>query len=1071
MSRPRTQKPPDWLASAFAAALARPRFAFLSALIVLLAGGWAALRVPLEWSPQIELPALTVDAGWPGALTQAVEREVTSQVERAIEEVEGIAKIESETREGRAHLRVEIAADRRPELVMVEISNRLAALEDALPPGVRPRLAEEVPRGLEDQQDFLTLQLVGPGSPLELRSLAEQEIAPRLRSLPGIASVQVEGGEESELLLTLSAGLLERHRKGSEQIRAAVRDATLGRSLGFLRGGAESHLLWWPAIDTTEELLDLPIAMGGLSWPLRELGDLRHGPAPRRSISRVDGQPVVTLTIERSAGSHLFAAAEEVKTRLETLRQTLPAGVRLLVATDRSEDVRRELRDLAESTGLGMIGVVLLLVIFLRGWQPMLLVLFAAAVSLAAGLAILPAAGLTLNVLTLAGLGLLVGMLVDSATVVVEALELQRPLSAGAGTEEWGAAVARTFGQVFVPLLGGTATTCAIFLPLLYLSGELWQLFSAFAWVAAITLFFSLIVAALGIPIWAVLLRRHAPAANRARRASFERLLLRPYAIAARRPGLVLLLILAAIGLPMPLLPETIEKPEEGFAGRWQEPLAKIYNATLGSEKGRLLRRDLDPLLGGVTGIFLEKVRWGRALKFDDKKELFVTLRLPPGSDIARTDELMHKFEALALAEGEVEKTVARIGERVASLVVRFREGARLAGRPLELREEMVAMALTLAGVEVKIAGLTPTGFTSGIGRSNGLPIQVLGPRWETCGEVAARLAADLRRDPRVAAIDLEATVRNEPTPLETLQLGWSGDSFARTGVSSRQLADRLRTRLLSHQADFYLPVDGEPRLPLRIVQDDAEALELPDLLASRLFPDRPFRLADLASLERKRQPLLIERQDQQYRRLIRVEFQGPATAGIDLIEAVMEEQVLPTGYSLRRPSEGLGGDELRRQLGFVLALATFLVFLVMAAVLESWRLAFYCLTALPVAWIGIALAFVLSGENFAEGAFLGVILIVGITVNNTILLNYRYRDLAELKAGQPPARLALLALRQRLRPMWAITATTIAGLVPIAFMAKSGDFWLGMALAVIGGLVASTLLAPAMWVAWLTRR
>lgn len=352
----RRAAPPDWLVRWLGLALGRPRTALMSALVLLVAGAWAALvRLPLEWSPRIELPALLVDAAWPGASTLAVERDVTMPIESAIEELQGVAKIESETREGMAQLRVEVAPGRRPEYLLAELSDRLAALRSSLPPRVQPRLAEETPRGLENQQDFITLQLVGPLQPLELRRLAEEELAPRLRSLPGMASVLVEGGEENELLITLGAGALEQRRQGSEVVREKLREATQGRSAGLLRDGRESRLLWLPAVAKADQLMGLPVAAAG-SHPLalRELGQARRGAAPLRSIARVDGQPVVTLVLERAAGSHLLEVAARVAAKVEELRTILPEGLRLLIATDRSRDVRQELQRLFETTGLGL---------------------------------------------------------------------------------------------------------------------------------------------------------------------------------------------------------------------------------------------------------------------------------------------------------------------------------------------------------------------------------------------------------------------------------------------------------------------------------------------------------------------------------------------------------------------------------------------------------------------------------------------------------------------------------------------------------------------------------------------
>ena len=742
----------------------------------------------------------------------------------------------------------------------------------------------------------------------------------------------------------------------------------------------------------------------------------------------------------------------------------------ILVADDRSEDVNRELRDLAVRGGLGLLAILTVLIAMLDSARGAGAVLASAVFTLSAALALMHPLGLTFNLLTLAGLVLLFGLVVDNAVVVVAQLLSQRSSDPAGGAGAYVRTATRALSAVWLPLAGCTATTAVVFLPVASMSGELRSLFAPFAVLATVTLAVSLLSAVLVVPALGRYLPRPVPS-RRAHGRLARRFVLAPYHLASRHPRTTLLLLALAVGLPTPLLPDSLEEPEGGWPSIEEEQAADRYNQTWGSDTVRGLRRWIDPLLGGVTRPFLEEVELDRGMDFEARPELAVRLKLRPGSGIERADEMIHGFEELALAARSAERILCRVSEDLAVLRVIFPEDALQSTAPLLLRERLINRALSIADVEVSVSGILPTGFHSGLGDVTGLPVEAFGPSYDRLQEVAATFAQRLERDLGVAGVDIHAGRPGQPSGREVLRLRWGADAVARTGAQAREVAGLLRSRLATRVPSFYAPLEGDPRLPVRLVTADAEEQELEQLLGAPLTrgADGPLRLAGLANVTAERQPAAIERQDQQYKRYIQVFYRGPYRLGTGLIDREIKALELPPGFRLERPQPSFFNAETRSDIVWALLGGAGLVLLVLAAVLESWTLAGWVLLSLPLAWVGIALGFLSSGEGFAEGAFLGVLLTVGIAVNGSLLIADRFRRLRLARPTAPLSTLALLALRNRLRPMWTTVLTAIAGMLPTLVLPGSNPFWVGLSIAVVGGLLTSSLLGPAALVALLS--
>lgn len=1054
---------PDRLAQRYARWLARPVAVLAWTSALLLAGVWAAAQVPLEWVPRIELPEVRLSAAWPGASPRAVERYVTAPIERAVQRVPGTAAVESVSEEGQASVILSVADGTDLGRYVAEVNEQLAGLRGVLPDRVVPRLTRQVPAALRDAQGFMTIQLAGPAS-AGLRRLAEEGVAPRLRSLPGVADVVVAGGAEEELLVTLDADRLAAHDLDAARVRQRLAEALTDAVYGRLRGDGRSLLLFHPAEADVAALRALPLDVrAGRVVRLADVGTAALQPAPLRTLSRIDGQPVVTLVVDRAPGSSLPGVAEAVRARLEELRAGLPDGTRLLVADDRSEAVRAQLRDLAWQGGAGLLLVVLVLTVLLRSLRACAVVLAGVAAALAVALLLLVALGLSLNLLTLAGLVLVFGLLVDNAVVVVEQLMAQRP---GAGTAaERAAAALRAVG---LPLVGGTLTTVAVLVPLVYLSGELRALFLPFGLLTALTLVASLVSAALLVPV----LGRWLPAAPPPRpRGRLRRWAAVPYRAVARYPRLTLLALALALGTPFWLLPDRLALDEA--APRPARRLAALYDATLGAEAAREARkRWLDAALGGFLRPFFRHTQFGAGWDYTARPEVFVRLGFPSGNPIERADSLLQAFERIALASPAVARTLAHVAEQQATLRVQFAEAAFAGGAPYAVREALIQHAVGLGGIEVGVGGLLPEGYYSGSGMGvSGFTVRAYGPNYERLERLSHDFAAFLQaRSRRVAGVDVNAGRYGAVPPREVLRLTWGAAEQGRTGLAGGALAATLQPVLATRFPMARADLEGQAQVPVRLVVAGSDALDVEALTHTPWHVGGTWvRLAGLAGYSVAAVPARVERANQQYRRYITVDYLGPYTMGDAFLDAALADFALPPGYRFERARFSFFDEAAQEAFGWVLLGTVLLVFLITAAVFESARLAFVVLLSVPLAALGVAAAFLTWPEvPFAEGAFIGAVLLAGIAVNDSLLLVDSYRRHRVQRPHTPAERLVRLAVRERLRPMWTTTLTSVAALAPLLLAPDAGDFWAGLAVTVVGGLLSATLLAPPATVALL---
>ena len=1059
--------------------LKRPISVISWCVALVLAGTWAAIDIPIEYSPNTELPRVRVSAIWPGASPRQVERYVTAPIEREIQTVPGIAEIGSISSEGRSHVQILVDEDVDLSTFATQIGERLTLLRDQLPDDVSPRLTKQIPEAFRDVQGFMTLRLIGPYNPDELRKLADEQLKPQFESLPGVDLVEVTGGSERELLITLDPARLDAYGIDYSEVRGQIDSALRDHVFGRMDAKGRGHLMISrPELDVSLLSAIIVSRSNPEKLPIRldQVADLNLGPAPRQSIRRIDGLNAVALDLERTRGSHMINVAKTVNNRIEDIRDSLPEGARLMIVMDRTEDVRELLDDLALRGGIGLILVTFVLLFMLKSVRATAIVLFSVALALAPALALFRFFDLSLNVITLAGLVLVFGLLVDNSVVIVEQLLLQQQKLMARGIQGLELQIVRTqaaLKAVWLPLMGGTLSTMAVMLPLVYLSGDLRDLFLPFGVLVSLTLLISLASAVIFVP---VVVRFLPPKSEKPEHRWLRRAVASPYRLVARFPKSTLIALFLVLGVPIWTLPMQINEPRRGWSSEVKGRFANVYNATLGAQTIQGAREWLDPLTGGVLRPFFRNTSFYKPWRYRERESIRVNLTFPKGNTIERSDSLIVDFEQMALAEASVYRTDVRISEDYARLEIEFKKGALLEPGPYILQRRLVGRAILLGGLSVYVSGIIPqTSYSSGGGGgSGGARVSMYGPNYEDLDALANQFAAFVkRRSRRVQTVDLNGT-RNSWVATQArhvLQLEWSGDATARTGTDARWIYYRLRPYFETNRASWRADIAGDTRVPIRIILEKAPEMDIDRIIQRPLLvaDSSALRLAGVANYNITQRPAEIEREDQQYVRHVSVDFRGP----FDMRRKFMEDAVaafsVPPGYRLDYGNNFFFTDETKRAFSWVFVATIILVFLVTASVFESWRLPLVVMLSVPLAAVGVCIGFIFTGTSFVEGAFIGIVLLIGIAVNDSILLTDRFRQLRVDRPYGNPSILARLAVRERLRPMWTTTLTSCAAMLPLLVFPDNDDFWTGLAVTVTGGLFASTLLAPFASVAMLS--
>ncbi|ADH86818.1 efflux RND transporter permease subunit [Desulfurivibrio alkaliphilus] len=1000
----------------------RPVFTIMLTLIAVIIGAVSLARLPIDLMPEVTYPTLTISASYDNASPEEVEELITRPIEQAVAAVSGIESINSNSSEGISNVRVSFAWGTDIDAAANDLRDRLDRVMNQLPDDIsRP----QVRKFDLSATPVLILGAASPLDPLELRRLIDEQMSFRIERVAGVASLDVWGGLEREIQVNLKADKIAALGLTLDGLRQALRDANITVPAGEIERGRLEVTLRTPGQFTSlEELAATVLAVrDGAAITLDQVAEVVDTHRKVSRIVRINHQPGVRLAVRKQPDANTVQVAREVLREVERLNRDFPQ-VEIVPIIDFSEYIQRSIDNVGRSLLYGGSLAVLVLLFFLRSMRSTLVAATAIPVAVISTFALIYFGGFTLNLMTLGGLALGVGMMVDSAIVVLENIARLRDKEKMAATQ----AAEQGTGEVAAAVIAGTLTTLVIFFPILFAQELAGVLFRQLALVVGFALLASLITALTLTPMLAARLVRPAAVAGEGER------------------GAKAVLLRLTTGLFNGL--ENFYRRSLDGALNNRGPVVIFFVALF------VLALMLLPHLGSE---FMPQA---------DEGQVRVEIEMETGTRLALLDQTVQKVESIiltAVPEARASEVVVggvswRTGEPSTARI-------RLALVPMRERErssEQIAADLRPllrdipgARVRTRTGGLFILRLAAGA-EDERLVIEVRGFDLDQLDQVARQVRNAIAEVEGISDLRLS---REGRVPMELLRI--DRQRAADLGLSVARIARTIEIAMAGATAGEFRDGGNEYRIFVRL--EDAEQLDFDDILNITVRNDDGefVALANVVTVERAEGPLTIERQDQQ--RVSRVQAN---LAGRDLGSVVADiRQRLETIPTPRGIDITFGGDYEQQEKAFSemalgLLLAVLLVYMVMASLYESLRDPLVVMFAVPMALIGVVLMLLFTGTTLNAQSYIGGIMLVGIVVNNAILLVDQATRLRR-DAGWSALEAAREAGRRRLRPILMTTLTTTFAMLPLALgLGEGSEQQAPMARAVIGGLLSSTFIS-----------
>ncbi len=1006
------------------ASVRRPIFTTMVTLMVVILGAVSLSRLRIDLLPNIELPTVSVRTGYEGASPEVMERLVTQILEEIIATVPGVQEMTSESSEGRSRIRVSFAWGSDIDAVAIDVQATIEDEISELPDGiVRPRVSKF---------DIASYPVVIMGissnlDPVELTQLIEDQLRYRFARIPGVAQFDTWGAFAREVRIELDPDRVKALGLPLDRVLQAIRDANLDLPAGKIEQGRHEVTLRAPAeFENLDQIRSTVIVKrDGVAVTLDQIAEVRDTYEKLRRIVRINGERGIRVAIRKQANANTVEVAKRILDQIDAVNAAFPQ-IRVVPVINQGNFIEQSIANVARSVLYGGGLAIVVLLFFLRNIRSTVMISLAIPISMVATFALVFFGGFTLNLMTLGGLALGVGMMVDSSVVVLENIFRRRDENREAS------AVAAVEGarEVGTAILASTITTLVIFLPLIFVRGVTGLLFQELAYVVIFALICSLLVSLSLVPMMA------------SRFLAAPRPAVTPRGWRGRLAGLV-------DGL---------------FTGLDQAYRDLLY--------GVLRHRVLTVVVAAaMLGASLLLLPWigSEFLPPSDEGEVRVTGKMEIGTRLDLVDQQTRRMEEIVYRA---------VPERVSSVayVVATR------GNPNAASQGQIRLSLTPASqrtrsnVEIaadlrrrlsgQIPGMTirtraPQGqflLARILGGDEGLTVEVRGFDLDTLNTLASRVAQSIAAVPGITDIDVS---RQAGTPQQEIRV--DRDKAADLGLSIRDVTEALETAVAGSQAGEFRTHGNSYRILVQLQNAEKRSLdEILDLTLSAASGEQ-VALRNVVTAEPSRGPIVIERKDQQ--RLVTVEAH---VAGRDLgsvardVQAVLAQLPRPAGYDLMVAGNFEEQQKAFRELVVSLILALALVYMVLACQYESLRDPLVVMLSVPLATVGVLVTLFLTATTLNIQSYIGCIMLGGIVVNNAILLVDQAGQLR--RDGMNVREAVAEAGRRRLRPILMTTLTTIFALLPLALgIGEGADAQAPLARAVVGGLAGSTLITLAL--------
>ncbi|MDI6711187.1 MAG: efflux RND transporter permease subunit [Bacillota bacterium] len=998
----------------------RPVTVMMIMLAIIILGLVSFGRLAIDLLPRMNLPYAVVVTSYPGAGPQEVEQMVSKPLEQAVGSVENVKDILSTSQAGSSMVMVGFDWGTDMNFATLQMREKIDLYKGLLPKDVESPMVMKadvsmmpaVIYGVTGDQDLATLK----------RTL-DEVVKPRLERLEGVASVSIQGGEEREIQVLVDPAKLYGYGLSLSQVTQALGTANLNQSGGTVQEGSKDFLIRVPGEfldlkDIQDTVINTPT---GAAVRLMDVAEVRDGIKDQTTVSRLNGKPSLAIVVSKQPTANTVSVVREVRKAVAELEKSVPGGLSFIPAFDQAEFIESSINGLVRDVFAGGFLAVLAIFLFLRNIRTTLIVATSIPVAVIGAFTLVYFTGGTLNMLTLGGLALGIGMIVDDAIVVLE--NIYRRRQGGRGLID-----AATFGadEVGGAVLGATTTGIAVFVPVIFVQGLTSELFGPLALTVSFALVASYLVAMTLIPV-----------------------------LSSR------LLYLDGKGEPRGI----VRRALKGFGSRL-DGLNARYGRLL--DWGLKRRRRVVGIAAALFfgSLFLVPVVGTEFMPKMDEGIVSITIRMPRGSSLEATDRVVTRVEEMARAVPEIETAMVTLG--VGSQEERSGFGGGSTDRAMidlmlkdkserqrsaeQVADQFRRELARFPGIEYNVTSESGMFSTGGGG---GLQIKLKGDDLAALERLADQAVALLKQVPGTREVE-SSLAEGRPE----VEIVVDRDRAGAHGLSVAHIASAVRTSVQGEVATLYRVGGDEIDVRVRLAGDAREDVaDLEDLLITAPSGEQ-VPLRDVAELRVGEGPTTISRENQ-----ARVVTISGKLVGRDLGSVIKDAQArlaglpLPPGYTIEYGGEAEEMAETFGNLSIALILAVVLVYMVLAVQFESLVSPLAIMFSVPVSLTGVVLGLLLTGKHFSVPAFIGAIVCVGVVVKNAIVL-VDYINILRAR-GMEREEAIRTAGPIRLRPILMTAFATVFAMLPLALgLGEGGEMHSPLAVVVIGGLIFSTLVS-----------
>jgi HAE1 family hydrophobic/amphiphilic exporter-1 len=995
-------------------AIRRPVITVVSMLALVIFGLFSLVLLQTDEFPDVAVPLVVVAVPYPGASPDQVEREIVDPLEEGIAGISGVKKVTSNSMDSFATVLVEFIYEKDLQEASQEIRDEINAIRNELPPEMEEPILTRV-----NPTDFPIVAMSLSSSTLsvpQLTILADPSITRRLRAIPGVGEVNIAGANTREMTIDVRPDALQAANVSMGEVVAAVAAQNLAVPVGRLLGVNDERTIRLAGrVGAAEQFAEIVIAnRGGRTIRLGDVATVHVGIEEPRTEARFNGIEAVGIDVKKAKGYSTTQVSTAVLDAVDELQATLPDGVTLNIVRDAGTRVANSVANVGWALVEGAALTVLTVFLFLNSWRSTIITGLALPVSVIASFVAVLLCGFTLNTMSLLGLSLAIGILIDDAIVVreniVRHVEQGRDhfTAAHQGTSEIALAVAATTFSIVV-----------VFVPIAFMGGIAEQWMAPFALTIACSVLVSLFVSFSLDPM----LSAYWPD---------------PHIPMESRPW-----ISRMLGRFNDAFNRQADRYKSVISWALRHRFAMVLLAT-GSFVGALAM----PAMGLLGGEFFP---------VSDNSEFTVSVQTPPGSSLAYTSKKMEEVSRLARSVPGVSHTYVTIGGATESVDEGNVYVALVPKHTRAMHQD--AIARTLRQKLREVGGATASIQTSGLDNQKQIQVQIRGPENDVLTRIADRLLSDVREVP--GAVDVGLSTRGQKPEMDvTIDRGLAGALGLRVG----DIAQALRPAFAGVDVGDWVDPTGKTRdVTVRLAPDArARAADLSSL--PLVVPDTEGRpttvpLGQIATITPSLGPTRIDHLDRERVISVQANTEGrPLSDVVADIQSKIDAMALSPGYSITQGGQTAEQQEVFTRILVSLVIGILLMYLVLVVQFGSFLDPLAIMISLPLSLIGVVGALMLTGDTLNIMSMIGVILLMGIVAKNAILLI----DFAKWSEEKGMARREAIieAGRARLRPILMTTLALIAGMIPVALGRGEGaDFRAPLGRAIIGGVITSTLL------------